>query len=425
MHQAPDRPHGSLRAWLVVAMLWLVALLNYLDRLMITTMRDSLVASIPMDDKQYGSLTSWFLWVYAALSPLAGFLADRFGRSRVIIVSLLVWSLVTWLTTLAQTYTQLALARALMGVSEACYLPAAAALIADYHRGPTRSLATGIHITGLYVGSALGFVGGFLAEHYGWRSGFMLFGMVGVVYALPLALFLRDPAMPPAAAGCPSASSRSPSLSSGIQELLRSLAEGFLVLTRQNAYLILLGAFGLFSLVNWGILTWLPTYLREQFQLSQTSAGFSATVSNQMGALAGILLGGFWSDRWSRTNPRARSLVPFLGFAVAGPCIVLGASAGVLPAALLGFAVYGMGKSFGDANWMPILCQVADRRYRATGYGVMNLVACLVGGIMAYAAGALRDSHVGLPLIFQALGVLMFAAAWLFLLIRPRHELED
>src|ERR1035441_4056978 len=128
------------RAWLIVGLLWVVACLNYLDRIMLTTMRESLIEAIPMTDAQFGLLTSAFLWVYGLLSPFAGFLADRFSRSRVIIGSLFVWSAIIWLTGHAKTYEQLLVARALMGISEACYIPASLALIIDYHRGPTRSL---------------------------------------------------------------------------------------------------------------------------------------------------------------------------------------------------------------------------------------------------------------------------------------------
>jgi len=148
--------HPLAQAWLMVGLLWFVACLNYLDRVMITTMRASLVGAIPMSDAQFGLLTSVFLWGYALLSPFAGFLADRFSRSRVVLCSLFVWSAVTWLTGHAQTFNQLLVARALMGVSEACYIPAALALIMDYHRGPTRSLATGIYMSGITVGSGLG-----------------------------------------------------------------------------------------------------------------------------------------------------------------------------------------------------------------------------------------------------------------------------
>src|SRR3954466_10031927 len=145
-------PHVNRAAWVVVGLLWFVAVLNYLDRLVITTMRESVVASVPMTEAQFGLLTSVFLWIYGILSPTCGFLADRLSRRRVIFFSLLVWSAVTWLTGHAQTFNQLFWARAAMGISEACYLPAALALITDYHRGATRSFATAIHGTGIYAG---------------------------------------------------------------------------------------------------------------------------------------------------------------------------------------------------------------------------------------------------------------------------------
>jgi len=400
----------------VVGLLWVVAMLNYLDRIMIASMRESIVASIPMTEAQFGLLTSAFLWVYAGLSPLAGYMADRLGRSRVIVASLLVWSLVTWLTTMAHSFHSLVAARALMGISEACYLPAALALIADYHRGSTRSLATGIHITGLYVGSALGGVGGIMAEHLGWRFGFTLFGVIGVIYAVILALLLRDVKDEPT----PVLQEAQPQPKGEHIGLL----DAMLALLRQPAFLILLVIFALFSLVNWCILQWLPTYMQEHFHLSQSAAGPAASVPNQMGGLVGILIGGFLADRWSRTNVRGRLLIPFIGTCLAGPFIIYSSTTSMLPMAVLGFGIYGAGKGFCDANWMPVLCQIADRRYRATGYGVMNLLSCLVGGGMTYAGGALRDSGFALGTIFQVLGLVFFAGGWLFLFIRPRRELE-
>ena len=180
------------RAWLIVALLWVVGCLNYLDRVMITTMRGSLVEAIPMTEAQFGLLTSVFLWVYGLLSPFAGFLADRYSRSRVVLGSLFVWSAVTWFTGHAQTFEQLLAARALMGISEAAYIPAALALIMDYHRGPTRSLATGVHMSGIMVGAGLGGLGGWLAETHSWSFPFTVFGLVGIAYSVLLALMLRD-----------------------------------------------------------------------------------------------------------------------------------------------------------------------------------------------------------------------------------------
>lgn len=408
-----DVDHASARAWMVVGLLWVVAMLNYLDRIMLASMRDSICEAIPMTDAQFGLLMSVFLWVYAVLSPLGGYLGDRLGRSPVIVASLLVWSAVTWWTTMAQSFTELLMARAMMGISEACYLPAALALIADYHRGPTRSLATGIHVSGVYVGCAVGGVGGMLADHFGWQSGFAVFGGFGVCYAVVLAFLLRD--LPRSAAG-----TEAKNETRDRPKLLSSIA----ALVRQPSFVMLVVVFSAFSFVNWVILTWLPTYLREFYDLSQGRAGLAASLPNQAGSFVGILIGGFWADRWSRSNIRSRILVPLVGVCLGGPCLFCSTATDILPAALVGVALYGFGKSFADANWMPILCQIADPRSRATGYGVMNLCSCLAGGVAAWASGALKDAHVGLGTTIQVLGLAYFAAGWLFLFVHPRRAVE-
>jgi len=184
----------SAQAWCVVLLLWPVALLNYLDRMMVASMRASIRADIPSiaNDAQFGLLMSLFMWVYAFLSPVGGFVADRFNRRWTVILSLCVWSVVTWLTGRATTFEQMAWARALMGISEACYIPAALALIADFHPGPTRSRAIGIHISGIYAGQTLGGVGGYIADTSSWRNAFYWFGAIGVVYGIVLLLYLRD-----------------------------------------------------------------------------------------------------------------------------------------------------------------------------------------------------------------------------------------
>src|SRR4051812_23420158 len=244
----PRLPPG---AWLVVGLLWMVGCLNYLDRVLVTTMRGSLVEAIPMSDAQFGLLTSVFLWVYALLSPLAGFLADRFNRSRVIICSLFAWSVITWLTAHATTFPQLLATRALMGISEACYIPAALALIADYHRGPTRSLATGIHMSGIMVGSALGGLGGWIAERQGWSHAFLVFGITGIAYTVVVAIFLRD--LPPSAASA----TQSGSATGRPVNLVDALASLF----SRKAFIIALCYWGLLGLAGWAVVGWMPTYL--------------------------------------------------------------------------------------------------------------------------------------------------------------------
>jgi len=402
-----------VRAWMVVALLWIVAGLNYFDRIMITTMRGSLTEAIPMTEAQFGLLTSVFLWVYGILSPFAGFLADRFSRSRVVIVSLLAWSALTWLTGHARNFDELVIVRALMGISEACYIPAGLALISDYHRGPTRSLATGVHMTGVFTGAALGGVGGWLAERHEWNYAFKLFGVVGILYACFLFFFLRDPVK-----------NVERTATGGGRERVEFLA-ALRSLFSRGSFLLLLAFWGLIGLVGWALVGWLPTYLGEHFKLSQGVAGLSATGYLQTASLVGVLLGGFLADRWSRANERGRILVPAIGLCVAAPGVFVAASTGMLPLAIAGLVAYGLARAFTDANMMPILCLVSDPRYRATGYGVLNLFGCLVGGLTIYAGGALRDRQVNLSVLFQVAAACLAVCAVLLFFVKPSETASE
>ena len=406
----PDAADTRLppRAWLVVALLCVVACLNYLDRVMLTTMRESVTRAIPMSDAQFGLLTSTFLWVYGVLSPLAGFLADRFSRSRVIIGSLFLWSLTTWLTSRATTVDQLLITRALMGITEACYLPAALALIADYHRGPTRSLATGVHLCGLSIGSGLGGLGGWLAERHGWTYAFSLFGGIGVAYSLLLLVMLRD--VPPHGDARFGAANGAGKVA--FMAALRSLFS-------HGSFWLMFFYWGLIGLAGWGVIGWMPTYLQQQFHLSQGEAGFSATSYLQITTLAGLVLGGLWADRWSRATERGRIHVAVIGMCIAAPAIFLVASTQTFGIAIAGLMIFGFARGGCDSNTMPILCMVCDPRYRATGFGVLNFFACVVGGFTIYAGGVLRDAHVDVSHVFVTAAAGLLVCAILLALIRP------
>lgn len=380
-----DKP--SFAAWLVVGLLFIVASLNYLDRVMITTMRTSIVHAIPMTDAQFGLQTSVFLWVYGLLSPFAGYLADRFSRSRVIILSLFVWSGVTWLTGHATSFEQLLATRALMGISEACFVPAALALVADYHKGSTRSLANGIINTGMTLGQALGFLGGWIAEAYKWNDAFGIFGGIGILYAIILFFLLRD------STDVPSSSTKiAPSVSfpAAVKDLFS-----------KKTFILLLTFAGVLGVIGWMVMGWLPTYYKEHFHLSQTNAGVYATGYLYPLSMAGAIFGGFLADRWSRRNRTSRILVPILGLSIAAPAVFFAGSTDILYVAIICFMIYAFTKIFCDANLMPILCMVANKQYIATGYGVLNMFACIVGGLGIYASGALRDANVDMSLIFK------------------------
>jgi MFS family permease len=400
-------------AWLVVALLFIIGALNYLDRIMITTMRSSIIDAMPMTDAQFGLLTSAFLWTYGILSPFAGFLADKFNRSRVVIVSLLVWSIVTWMTAYSKTFEQLLVTRILMGISEACYIPAALALISDYHRTSTRSLATGVHMTGIMLGSTLGFLGGWIAENHSWNFVFIVFGVFGVVYSLIVAFFLKDPPK-------------------NVEKQVKDKPEnkvnffaGVIDLFRKRAFLLMLGYWGLLGVVGWLVVGWLPTYYKEQFNLSQGIAGLYATGYLYPAQIVGLLLGGFLADRWSKTNRFARIHVPAIGLLIAAPCVFLASSTPILVFAIIAFMLYGITRAFGDSNMMPMLCMVADPRYRATGYGVLNFFSTIIGGIALYAGGVLRDMDINLSRIYQVAALIMILCSALLFMAKPKSKIEE
>jgi MFS family permease len=395
-------------AWLVVGLLSLGACLNYLDRIMITTMRRSILDAIPMTEAQFGLLTSAFLWVYGILSPFAGFLADRFRRNIIIIGSLFLWSVVTWLTAYSTTLEELLATRILMGISEACFIPAALALIVDYHGNSTRSLATGILMVGIMIGSGLGFVGGWVAEKHHWSAIFIFLGFIGVAYSAILAVTLHD-----APKDITEVISEKPgdkiNFISGIKDLFKL-----------RSFILVFVAWGLLGIVAWLVVGWLPTYFQEHFNLSQGMAGLYGTGYYYPAALVGLLLGGYWADRWSRTNPRARILVPVIGISIAAPSIFMASHANILSIAVICFMIFALAKSFIDTNMMPILCLVVDPRYRATGYGVLNFVACIIGGVGLYAGGVLRDWHVNLSTIYQLAALTMTISVALLAMVKPR-----
>ncbi len=397
-------------AWLVVVLLFFIGALNYLDRMMITTMRSSILDAMPMSDAQFGLLTSAFLWTYGILSPLAGFLADKFNRSRVVFGSLLVWSVVTWLTAYSQTFEQLLITRILMGISEACYIPAALALIADYHRNSTRSLATGIHMAGIMVGSSLGFMGGLLAENHTWNFVFIFFGIVGILYSLVIALFLRDPPKNRYHAVIEEAENKI-NFFTGIGDLFK-----------RGSFLLMLGYWSLLGIVTWLVVGWLPTYYKEHFNLSQGIAGLYATGYLYSASIIGLLFGGFLADRWNRTNRLARIYVPAIGLCISAPCIFFASGTSVLPFAIIAFMLYAVTRAFGDSNMMPMLCMVVDPRYRATGYGVLNFFCTIIGGLALYAGGVLRDSHIELSKMYQFAALIMIVCAILLFMVKPKPK---
>jgi len=404
------------RAWLVVGLLFPVALLNYLDRQMIASMKVSVMGDITDigSEANWGHMLASFKWVYAIFSPIGGYIADRFSRKLTICGSLFVWSLITWLTGHVGSFNELYWARTMMGISEAFYIPAALALIADYHTGGTRSRAVGVHQMGIYCGQMVGGFAGYADTlEGGWRSLFDITGMAGILYAIPLLLLLRD-------------APRQTSLnSSGVVSAKPSVGTAVVELLTNRNFILLVLYFTLPALAAWVVRDWMPAILQKAFNISQGKAGVSAVLYWQAAALFSAILGGWMADRWMRRSERGRIYVSAIGMMLIVPAMFGVGNAPALNSFALAIAslvIFGVGWGFFDCNNMPILSQIVRPELRATAYGLMNFVSMMCGGAADWGFGVLRDMQVPLNLIFGVFALVCVASLVIVLMIRPKKE---
>lgn len=402
--------------WLVVALLWVVALLNYMDRQMLSTMQDAMKFDIVELQKAeaFGALMAVFLWIYGLVSPFAGVVADRVSRKKLVVGSLFVWSAVTYLMGYASDFTQLYWLRALMGVSEALYIPSALSLIADWHEGKSRSLAIGIHMTGLYVGQAVGGFGATIAATFSWHSTFYWFGIIGIAYSVVLALLLHD--KPKAAAAV--AASPNPATLMKKESLWRGLS----VVLSTWAFWVILIYFAVPSLPGWATKNWLPTLFADNLGLEMAQAGPMSTITIAASSFVGVLLGGVLSDKWVQRNIRGRIYTSAIGLGMTIPALVLLGFGHSVVAVVGAGMLFGIGFGMFDANNMPILCQIISAKYRATAYGIMNMVGVFAGAAVTQLLGKWTDGG-NLGMGFAVLGGIVIVALVLQLVcLRPTSD---
>ena len=402
--------------WLVVALLWVVALLNYMDRQMLSTMQDAMKLDIVELQKAeaFGALMAVFLWIYGFVSPFAGVVADRVSRKKLVVGSLFVWSAVTYLMGYASDFTQLYWLRALMGVSEALYIPSALSLIADWHEGKSRSLAIGIHMTGLYVGQAVGGFGATIAATFSWHSTFYWFGIIGIVYSAVLALLLHDKPKTSAAV----AASPNPTTLMKKESVWRGLS----VVLSTWAFWVILIYFAVPSLPGWATKNWLPTLFADNLGLEMAQAGPMSTITIAASSFVGVLLGGVMSDKWVLRNIRGRIYTSAIGLGMTIPALVLLGFGHSVVAVVGAGMLFGIGFGMFDANNMPILCQIISAKYRATAYGIMNMVGVFAGAAVTHLLGKWTDGG-NLGMGFAVLGGIVIVALVLQLAcLRPTSD---
>jgi len=373
--------------WLVVGLLWVVALLNYMDRQMLSTMRPSMKVDIQelQSATNFGHLMAVFLWIYGFMSPIAGSIADKFSRKWLIVGSLFVWSAVTLAMGYATTFNQLMWLRGIMGVSEALYIPAGLSLIADYHRDKTRSLAIGIHMTGLYMGQALGGFGATLAEVFTWHTAFRTFGFVGIIYALILLFLLHEFKTPPKKKVAQGMIPQEASIKK------TSVFKGLNLLLSNVAFWVILFYFAVPSLPGWATKNWLPTLFAQNLNIPMSSAGPLSTITIAFSSFIGVIFGGVLSDRWVQKNIRGRIYTSAIGVALTIPSLLLLGFGSSLFHVVGAALCFGLGFGMFDANNMPILCQFVSPKYRATAYGLMNMVGVFSGAFITDYLGRSTD----------------------------------
>ena len=399
--------------WVVVALLGGVALLNYMDRQMLSTMKDSMQMDITdlQSATNFGRLMAVFLWIYGLMSPISGIIADNLSRKKLIVGSLLVWSSVTYLMGLATTYDQVFWLRALMGVSEALYLPAGLALIADYHTGGSRSLAVGIHMTGLYLGQAIGGFGATLAATYSWHTTFHWFGIIGIVYAFVLLVFLKDSKRKVAETNAETPQKPKTNVLVSLKSLFTNIA-----------FWVILLYFAIPSLPGWATKNWLPTLFAENLHLPMSQAGPMATITIAVSSFIGVLLGGILSDKWVRKNIRGRIYTGAIGLSLTLPSLLLLGFGNSIVEVVCAGVLFGIGFGMFDANNMPILCQFVGPNQRATAYGVMNMVGVFAGAMITSVLGAWSDDgNLGMGFALLAAVVAVAIAVQLYSL-RPKTD---
>ncbi len=383
--QAPaTRPIARASArysWWVLFMLWFVCFLNYSDRQAIFSVFPKLEHEFGFSKVQLGLIGSAFMWVYALAAPFAGFAGDRWRRKHLILGGCLFWSVVTMLTGACGRLWQFVSVRALEGLGESFYFPASTSLLSDYHGTRTRSRALSIHNSGVYLGTiAGGWLGAWFAVHTGWRSGFYVFGGAGILLALTLYRFLREPLRGQAEAPA-EVQDKQETL---VPLTLRQIASAIL---RRPTALLVLGAFLGANFVAAIFLTWTPTFLVEKFHFQLTSAGLSGSVFIHFASALSIPVGGWLADRWARRLAGGRMLVQALGLGLGAVFVFLVGNTQNVTTLLVVMSLFGVCKGLYDSNIFAAIFDVVEPRARGTAAGIMNTVGWGGGALGPLAVG--------------------------------------
>jgi MFS transporter, Spinster family, sphingosine-1-phosphate transporter len=386
------------KAWLLVGFTWIAYCLNYSDRQVIFSIFPILKSELKFTDAQLGLTGSVFLWVYGLCSPIAGQIGDRFSKKWLVAMSLLLWSGVTALTGAAHSPAMILTCRALTGVTESLFVPAAVALLANAHRPENRSRAFALYGTGQLAGIVLGgWYGGFMAQEFQWRFAFYSLGLIGILYCYPYFRFLK-------------------SFKEEVHVETRKSGSTLAVtaLARIPTYLVLCVVSGIFNLSLWLLYTWLPNFLYEKFSLGLADAGYTATVYLQSASVAGMLAGAAAADYLYRWIKASRFWLILTGLLLSAPCVHLIGNSDSLLVTKLAAIAFGLSGGLAMANLYISSFEVVPANTRASAVAFMNLAGYLTSGFAPLVTGMWKQS-IGIHRMMSYASVLMVAAALLLL----------
>lgn len=388
--------------WELIILLWLAFFFNQADRQIFNVVLPSIRDDLGLSDANMGLIATILILVYGLLVPIAGMFGDRFNKKYIIIISLMVWSSATLVTGLSYTLLQLIFLRSVAtGGGEAFYSPSANAIIGEYHQ-KTRALALSIHQTALYVGIICsGYLTGFIADLYGWRTAFYVFGGFGIVLAVILYFRMKDTIV----------------LQNSISthNSTKSMKEVLSVFFKKPTALLLTLAFAGMNFVGIGFITWMPTFLHEKFNFSLARAGFDATFYHHTAAFIGVLVGAWFADKLANRIVGVRGLVQMAGLFIGAPFIYLMSKSDSILIIYVALAIFGLCRGIYDSNIFAALYDVIEVPFRSAATGFMLTFAFIIGAIAPYVLGVLKPTFGlsnGLALlsvvyIFSALCILV------------------
>lgn len=384
--------------WEVLAILWVAYLLNQADRQVFNVVLPLIRDELGLTDSTVGIIATIFNLFYAVLVPIGGYIADRTSKKWIVTGAVLFWSVATMFTGLANGFLMLVIMRSVAtGGGEAFFGPANYSLLAQYHDNKTRATAMSIHQTAYYVGIILsGYLAGLVAETWGWRAAFYVFGAVGVLHSIWMIFRLKD-------------KKKDNESEKQLKEeaVKTSFWDGFKVVFTTPTALVLTLCFSGLIFVLTGYLTWMPTYLIEDFNMDLAAAGFHSMFYTHLLAFAGVLIAGRLSDRFSVGNPGFRMVLQGLGLIVAVPFVYYMGHSQTLWVVYLALGAFGFCRAFFDANTYTVLYDVIPPKYHASASSVMIMTGFGIGALAPLILGIVKE-HGGL-----SSGFTMLAAIWL------------